>query len=163
MKNLKLYVTNSTLFCALILFAVSCKKPSDPTPDPGAGAIQGTPGNPRFNLQFTNKENVDLDLHVLTPMGNEIYFSNPSADGGQLDVDCACGSCPNGANENIYWVPGTAPHGQYKVWVKYYGSCGATNASSTFTLRILNQNSIIQTYTGTLSNNQESNKVSFTF
>ncbi len=121
------------------------------TPGGGGGGIVGASGNPRFNLQFNNEQNVDLDLHVLTPNGIELYFSNKSGDGGQLDVDCLCGTCPNGPNENIYWEPGTAPHGQYKYWVQYYNNCGVAGASSAYTLRRLVNNTVVSTNSGTLS------------
>ncbi|MFT4094351.1 MAG: hypothetical protein QM640_11995 [Niabella sp.] len=77
--------------------------------------IQGTPGNPRFNLQFTNKDNADMDLRVLTPNGSEIYWNQPSGQNGVLDLDCQCAYCPNGANENIYWTPGNSMSPVYSV------------------------------------------------
>jgi hypothetical protein len=126
--------------------------------------LAGNPGNPRFNLQFTNEQNVDLDLYVVTPTGNTIYYANTQADNGRLDVDCKCSSCPNGPNENIYWVNGTAPHGTYQVHVKYYGKCGTSYQASNFTLRILNQSTILQTITGVLSTlNQTSSTYSFNY
>ena len=65
--------------------------------------LVGQEGNPRFNLQFSNGTNVDLDLYVETPNGITVSYMNPNADGGELDVDCMCGSCPQGPNENIFW------------------------------------------------------------
>jgi uncharacterized protein YfaP (DUF2135 family) len=131
----------------------NCKKAKEeePVPEP---TLAGKPGNPRFNLQFTNETNVDLDLYVQTPNGSKIYYSNQSAQGGELDVDCLCGTCPNGPNENIFWQDGTAPGGTYKFWVKYYGSCGNNGNNyppSTYTLRLLRNSQILETYTGTLS------------
>ena len=134
--------------CASILFS-GCKKDDQPE-EP---RLVGQPGNPRFNLVFTNESNVDLDLHVEDPSGEEIYFSNPiSASSGELDVDCLCGDCPTGPNENIFWQAGKAPKGAYKVWVEYYGDCGNSGSrSSDFTLRVVQNEKIIATYTGTLS------------
>lgn len=132
----------------------------------GSNVLAGNPGNPRFNLQFTNPDNVDLDLYVITPNGNTIYYRNTSADNGTLDVDCKCSSCPQGPNENIYWVNGTAPRGTYQVYVKYYDKCSgsSTYQSSTYTLRILNQNTVIQAFTGSLSSkDQKSTTHNFTF
>lgn len=139
----------------------SCEKENT---EEDIGQIQGTPGNPRFNLQFTNKDAVDLDIHVITPDGSEIYYSFPTGQKGMLDIDCLCDDCPNGANENVYWVPGTAPSGIYKVWVEYYGSCNDTNSSSNYTLRIMNNSSVISTYTGTLNMpDQKSQVYTFTY
>ncbi len=116
-----------------------------------ANNLQGTPGDPRFNLQFTNGSQTDLDLYVQTPDGSIIYYGNLSAQNGTLDLDCYCESCPNGPNENIFWTPGTAPTGTYKVWVEYFGDCDGSNVSSNYTITILKNSTTIQTYTGTLS------------
>jgi hypothetical protein len=125
--------------------------------------IKGHPGNPRFNLQFTNSQNADLDLHVITPSGKEIFFGNRAADGGRLDIDCTCNNCPVGPNENIYWDLGTAPHGVYQFWVQYYGACsGGSGAASSFTLRRINNQTIEATYNGTLVNGK-SQVYSFTY
>jgi uncharacterized protein YfaP (DUF2135 family) len=129
---------------------LGCKDDKEEAPP----QLAGTPGNPRFNLQFTNDEDVDLDLYVKTPSGAVIYYGNREDEGGELDVDCRCSACPNGPNENIFWVPGTAPSGTYQFYVKYYSSCGgANNPSSDFTLRVVNNNTILKTYTGTLNEN----------
>jgi pSer/pThr/pTyr-binding forkhead associated (FHA) protein len=68
----------------------------------------------------------DIDLHVLDPRGEEISFSNRrSRSGGELDVDrnASCGSTTSNPVEHIVWESG-APHGQYKVGVHHYASCG---------------------------------------
>ncbi len=136
-------------FLIIIGSLSSCKKAKEEAiPQP---TLIGKSGNPRFNLQFTNEANVDLDLYVETPNGSQIYYSNQTAQGGELDVDCLCSSCPNGPNENIFWQDGTAPNGTYKFWVKYYGYCGGNNQPSTYTLRLLRNSQILETYTGTLT------------
>lgn len=72
----------------------------------------------------------DLDLHVVDPSGEEIYYGRPtSASGGRLDHDANAG-CNGAADddnpvENIYWPTGGAPAGTYTVWVKVYNPCGA--------------------------------------
>lgn len=143
MKNLNRIITVVTIF----LLLNSCKKNEEIS-----NPIQGNPGNPRFNLQFTNETSVDLDLYVQTPSGSIISYSNPRSNGGILDVDCLCGSCPNGPNENIYWVEGTAPRGVYKYWVKYYGNCGSSSSgSSQYTIRRIKNSDVQETFTGTLS------------
>lgn len=106
-------------------------------------ALVGNAGNPRFNLRFTNEQNVDLDLHVQTPAGVEIYFARPldSRTLGQLDVDCLCGDCPNGPNENIFWpLDRVSPVGKYLFWVNYYEACfsSGSNASSNYEIFVIN-------------------------
>ena len=77
----------------------------------GSTNLVGQDGNPRFNLQITNADNVDFDLYVRTPSGFVILYSNRNADAGSLDVDCRFSSCANGPNENIFWLDGTVPSG----------------------------------------------------
>lgn len=63
----------------------------------------------------------DMDLHVRTPSGEEIFYSNSVAAGGELDVDMQVGE-PYAAHpvENIYF---TAPqHGTYEVWIDNYNN-----------------------------------------
>ncbi|MCO4744826.1 MAG: hypothetical protein KC912_08555 [Proteobacteria bacterium] len=116
--------------------------------------LAGNDGLLRFNLSFTNETAVDLDLHVHTPDGSEIYYGNPLAAGGQLDVDCFCGveNCASGPNENIYWdYGGTAAAGTYSVSVEYYGACESdVLATSEYTLRVLQSGDIVAEYMGVL-------------
>ena len=127
--------------------------------------LVGGDGEMRFNLQFTNEENVDLDLHVVTPGDFEIYYADlEDPTGGSLDVDCHCAECSEGPNENIFWPTGAevAP-GRYSVSVVYYGSCdfyddyyyygydtGGEPDLSDYTLRILEGGEVIETYEGNL-------------
>lgn len=71
----------------------------------------------------------DVDLHVVEPSGERIYWAHQSsATGGQLDLDSNAGcSIDNVNNENIRWT--TAPMGTYTVAVDYWSSCsvGATH------------------------------------
>jgi hypothetical protein len=69
-------------------------------------------------------DNADIDLYVMDPSGETIYYSHTSsASGGQLDVDNRC-PITAGLPENIFWPPGGAPAGTYTVWVDYYQDCG---------------------------------------
>jgi hypothetical protein len=101
--------------------------------DPCGGTIDCTPGSIcwnsiciqdgalRFSLSWT--VDTDLDLHVLTPSGTEIYYSNPVAEGGTLDVDdCVGGSCTTAGGthvENIFFAEAPAS-GTYLFWVDNY-------------------------------------------
>ena len=83
----------------------------------------------------------DVDLHVVEPSGEEIYYGNPtSATGGELDLDsnAAC-SIDNVNNENITWTE-TAPRGEYIVRVDYWANCGLTsNTNYVVTLQVEGQ------------------------
>jgi len=131
----------------LIVVVAGCTTYEELKPVP----LEGNPGNPRFNLVFDNSTDVDLDLYVTDPRGETVYYGNrSSASGGNLDVDCLCGGCPNGGNENIYWpTDGSAPTGTYTFWVDYYSGC-SLNPTASFTLRVIKNERIEQTYTGEL-------------
>ncbi len=64
----------------------------------------------------------DLDLHVVTPKGEHIFFSNKRAScGGELDVDRNAGGPQTRTPiENIRWERGTAHSGKYHVFVRNY-------------------------------------------
>ncbi len=108
----------------------------------------GNEGNPRFNLEFDRSDGADLDLYVKTPNGVMMYFANPSYEGGKVDVDCLCGDCPDGPNENIYWKEGTAPTGKYEYWVEYYDSCGNIHKPTDFTLRVTQNGKLLSLQNG---------------
>lgn len=62
-------------------------------------------------------DNTDLDLHVLTPNGEHLFYGNRVLDnGGALDVDVTTGYGPE-----IFSSPAPEP-GVYLVYVNYFGS-----------------------------------------
>lgn len=63
----------------------------------------------------------DLDLHIVCPSGERIHGGNKiSACGGELDVDANVRAESRKPVENVFWPEGTAPGGQYHVYVHYY-------------------------------------------
>ena len=91
---------------------------------PGS-VVLGT-GDVQVTLRWAG--DADLDLHVIDPNGEEIWFANTeSASGGILDVD-ANGACEGLEHpvENVYWPTGVAPGGRYEVYVEYYQLCGVS-------------------------------------
>lgn len=72
-------------------------------------------GNLKVTLQWNFY--ADIDLHIIEPSGEEIYFQHKtSATGGALDVDNTDGGL--GSAENIFWE--NPPKGQYTVTLVYY-------------------------------------------
>ncbi len=67
----------------------------------------------------------DLDLHVIDPFGEEVWFGEAlSSSGGELDVDMH-GNCEGSSNpvENVFWPPGEAPRGSYRAGAMFYSTC----------------------------------------
>jgi hypothetical protein len=79
----------------------------------------------------------DVDLHVIDPNGDEVYFGRTNVpSGGRLDIDSNAGcsddrDATHGPgfhknNENIVWPTGSAIPGDYKVFLDYYSDCGTS-------------------------------------
>ena len=63
----------------------------------------------------------DLDLHIVCPSGERIHGGNKiSKCGGELDVDANVRPETKKPVENVFWPEGTAPAGQYQVYVHHY-------------------------------------------
>jgi hypothetical protein len=105
----------------------------------GTGVVQVT---------VTWNTGADLDLHLVEPSGEEIFFDHTagdkdifpsgapsSASGGELDLtsnlDCADGS----RNENIYWS-NNALSGMYTVRLALISPCGAAASDYVVTVRM---------------------------
>jgi uncharacterized protein YfaP (DUF2135 family) len=108
-------------------------------------------GDVQATLRWEGKN--DLDLHVVSPSGEEVYFAVPSSsDGGALDVDSNAGCVGNMSQrpvENIYWETNAAPRGEYLVSVVYYAFCELP-ADTSFSV-ILKIDGKTQTINGSVS------------
>ena len=133
MKILKVILAAVYVVLITLLLLFSCKGCEDTTPEPDDDDIeaadtiaddqdavdQANDVGERGDLKITLLWEVraDIDLHVIEPNGNHIYFHHKhSATGGFLDVDNTRGG--KGSAENIYWTD--PPSGAYQVSVMYY-------------------------------------------
>lgn len=93
----------------------------------------------------------DVDLHVVEPGGEEIYYGNDTAaSGGTLDLDSNAGCGSDGPrNENVTWATGTAPRGTYTVRLDHWDNCGASGTNYVVTVRV--QSRAPQTFSGTFT------------
>ena len=109
-----------------------------------------TVGTGDVQVSVSWNTSADVDLHVVEPSGEEIYYGHDrSATGGELDLDSnADCSGPDVRLENIRWPTGRAPSGRYTVRVDYWSSCG--NSSTNYVVRVINGSSS-QTFTGTFT------------
>lgn len=82
-------------------------------------------------VTLTWDENADLDLHVLDPLGNEIYHGAPRSaepNVGFLDVDSNGDCAIDGLRqEDVLWTSGP-PSGSYRVRVDTSSLCGRASA-----------------------------------
>lgn len=87
-------------------------------------------GDVRVTLTWSSDD--DLDLHVIDPSGERIWYQDrSSASGGELDRDDNVGVCgfdaePGGV-ENVFWPTGGAPTGTYTVEIYSYNDCSPPN------------------------------------
>ncbi len=84
-------------------------------------------GNLRVSLAWDTP--TDVDLHVVEPSSEEIYYSHRnSSTGGYLDLDSnpAC-NLDNVNQENVFWE--LPPSGEYIVRVDYWSACGSYPAN----------------------------------
>ena len=83
----------------------------------------------------------DVDLHVIDPSGEEVYYGNrAAASGGSLDLDSNAGCAIDGKrSENITWPTGGAPHGTYQVAVDYWNACSVTATDFVVTVNVKGQ------------------------
>jgi hypothetical protein len=109
----------------------------------------------------------DVDLRVMDPSGDLVYFGNPaSASGGALDLDSNAGCTLDNVNsENIVWPAGHAPHGDYKVMLAYHDDCGAPRSDYVVTVSMAGHTPSVTTgsFVGSWENNSDVAIGTFTY
>jgi hypothetical protein len=118
----------------------------------GGNKVDTGTGDVKLTLRWSS--DADLDLHVIEPNGNEIYFGQegPTRSGGLLDVDANVGCDQDGSLENIFWPPGEAPDGDYVVEVVGFSVAGCGGGSYELTVQVAGDEP--QIYRGTVGEDE---------
>ncbi|MBL8601770.1 MAG: hypothetical protein JNK72_07595 [Myxococcales bacterium] len=103
------------------------------------GVIDEGCGYQTGNIQVTAAWNSssDIDLHVVDPFNEEIYYGRRnSRSGGVLDRDAnaACSVAPPTV-ENVYWSA-APPSGTYRIRVVAYDMCSSSNTPVTLSVAV---------------------------
>jgi hypothetical protein len=107
----------------------------------------------RASLMWNNTN--DLDLHVVAPSGERIFFNHKrSKCGGWLDVDMNVGGETTKPVENVQWAKDTAPEGDYRVVVRNYTFHEPKHEPTSFIVE-LEVNGDVQHFEGVISPNGE--------
>lgn len=119
----------------LTLVLIPIIMPSESDPDGGYGQALRVPctvlqdiGSGDLQVSLSWNSDTDVDLHLVEPSGEEIYYGHhSSAAGGVLDLDSNAGcTLDHVDNENITYENVTPPSGQYIVRVDYWSDCAVT-------------------------------------
>lgn len=119
----------------------------------GTGDVQAT---------LTWDGTCDLDLHVIDPAGDDVWWRNqPSESGGVVDWHGTCDAVAHGGPENIYWPERSAPSGEYTVVIDYRDTCGK-NQTVTWKVTLI-VNGEKRTFSGTIGPSEKIEVVRFTY
>lgn len=105
-------------------------------------------------MNITWDSRADVDLHVLDPLGEEVYWAHKTAvSGGTLDLDSNAGCGSDGPRaENIFWGSGLiAPRGDYVIRVDYWSNCADVKTNYVVTVNTRGKPS--QVFTGFFTGN----------
>lgn len=139
------------------------------------GCATTRPGTGDISFRLLWDGSADLDLHVTDPVGRHVGTEMSIAGGsyeeivqriaefrrleeehgavpkGVLDIDCNADPermCKRPI-ENVFWPAGTAPRGEYEVWVQHFQNVTGDGAVP-FVLEIRRGERVVQTVRGTV-------------
>jgi hypothetical protein len=98
-------------------------------------AAGGQRGTLQISLAWDDRN--DLDLHVVTPNEERIFYGHRRASaGGELDVDMNVRPETNEPVENVTWLDLSPIDGTYRVQVHFFSQHARQPARSPFTVRL---------------------------
>ncbi len=154
-KNKTLAQLNTQDSRTIPLTKIEQPKPTPPPPNNNKqDDLKGESGDLRINLQWYCR--TDLDLHVIDPCGNEIYFSKRKAtcQGGtgilDLDANALIGTTTR-PQENIYWLKPTP--GTYTIKVVCFKWREKSQNPISYNVSIVDKNGRVDKR-GTITNRQ---------
>lgn len=116
-------------------------------------------GTGDIQISVAWSDTADVDLHVIDPNGERIYFGHRnSASGGALDLDgnaaCSMNQLEDQSrawvsNENVVWPTGDAIPGTYTVILDYWSDCGVAQTDWVVTVQRVGAQP--QIFTGTFA------------
>ncbi len=107
----------------------------------------------RASLMWNNTN--DLDLHVVAPSGERIFFNHKrSSCGGWLDVDMNVSGETTKPVENVQWAKGSAAVGDYQVVVRNFRFHEQDQAPTPFVVE-LEVDGEVQHFEGVISPDKE--------
>ncbi len=125
-QNIIVYIAQSATQTFSLLFAVGTGSSFGATTTLPVTLTAVGSGDVEISLSWGAP--TDLDLHVVEPSGEEIYWGNKtSATGGMLDLDsnAAC-TIDNIDAEHVTWPGVTPPTGTYQVIVDPWSLCSVS-------------------------------------
>lgn len=153
-KNKTLAQLNTQDSRTIPLTKIEQPKPTPPPNNNKQDDLKGESGDLRINLQWYCR--TDLDLHVIDPCGNEIYFSKRKAtcQGGtgilDLDANALIGTTTR-PQENIYWLKPTP--GTYTIKVVCFKWREKSQNPISYNISIVDKNGRVDKR-GTITNRQ---------
>lgn len=109
-------------------------------------------GTGKLHISLSWDQENDVDLHLIEPNGERIYYGNSSSvNGGELDLD-SNPACYIDAinNENIFYEDDSeviVEYGEYEVQVDLFSPCSITDATN-FIVSVYYGNALIATTEG---------------
>ncbi len=98
-------------------------------------AAGGKGGTFQISIAWDNRN--DLDLHVVGPGDDRIFYGNRKGQtGGELDVDMNVEPTEDRPVENVTWVDRKPPDGEYEVIVHFYRQHPRQPRRCPFTVRL---------------------------